>query len=274
MKKLLFLIFIITFIACSNIRVGTIIIRIEGSYTMLRLTEALAAEYMKANNSVSIYVRGGGTAVGIKSLAAGSVDICTASRTLKSDEVRQLAENYGTIGISYLIAKDALSIYLNPENPVKNIKLTDLKKIFICKIINWKEIGGNEAPINLIIRPPNSGTHFYFREHVLEGENYCSSALIKESLDGVIEEVSGSINAIGYGGIGSSELVAHVAIDGVIPSEENIINDKYPITRYLYFYTIKNPQGHVRDFIEWTISPEGQKVVKNSGFVPLWNIKY
>jgi phosphate transport system substrate-binding protein len=245
-------------------------IRIKGSDTMLYLTKNLAEEYMKHKKGVSIYVEGGGTAAGIKSFVKGEINICTASRSLKGEEVKELAEHFGSVGVSFIIAKDALTVFVNPVNKVKDLSLTDIKNIFTGRIENWKEVGGKDFPINVIIRNPNSGTYLYFKEHVLNGEDYTSNAAVKPTTESIIQEIAASENSIGYGGIGYQLALTNVKVNGIAPTEENVQNGSYPIARYLYFYTHNTPSGTVKDFIDWVIGRDGQKIIKRAGFIPLW----
>lgn len=247
-------------------------ISIKGSDSMLKLTENLAEEYMRLNPGISIYVYGGGTSEGVKALIRNEIDICTASRNLKPDEAKALADYYGSIGLIYLVAKDALSIYTNNTNPVKDLTVQELKDIFSCKILNWKEVGGRDQLILKVTRNPNSGTYLYFKEHILEGDEFCKEAIVKSTTNGVIDYIESNENAIGYGGMGYGNDVTHIKINGIQPSEKNAQNDTYPITRYLHFFTTQIPKGAVKDFIDWVLSPDGQRIVEQSGFIPLWEI--
>lgn len=258
--------------SCSVKPVEVAMISIKGSDSMLQLTENLAEEYMKLNPGVSIYVYGGGTTEGVRALIRDEIDICTASRNLKPDEAKALADYYGTVGLFYLVAKDALCIYINPDNPVKNLSTTQLQNIFECNITNWNDLGGNDQKIIPVIRNLNSGTHFYFKEHILEGDNYCAEAEVEATTRGVIEFIEENIGAIGYGSIGYKGDIYYAKIDDIEPSEKTVQNDTYPITRYLHFFTSKTPKGSVKEFIDWVLSPEGQKIVKQSGFIPLWEL--
>lgn len=264
---------IIILTGCSVGKSSISTIKIKGSDTMLPLTKMLAAEYMKENQNVSIYVEGGGTASGVDALIEGKVDIATASRSLRAEEAKKLANYYGSLGLYYLIAKDALSIYLHPDNPVKNFTINELKDIYTCKITNWQELGGNDEKIIIVTRPPNSGTYLYFKEHVLEGEDYCDAAVVEQTTEAVIDYIKNNENAIGYGGIGYSGIY-HASINGYAASEENARSDVYPITRYLHFFTSKTPRGVVKNFIDWVLTPEGQKIIKDAGFIPLWELPY
>lgn len=278
MKNLLFSLFLLSvniiFNSCSASTTSFAVIKIQGSDTMLRLTERLAEEYMTKNPGVSIYVEGGGTASGIRALINNQADICTASRTLQPEEAKLLADYYKSVGMFYLIAKDALTIYVNPSNSVNNLTLSDLKKIYTGKITNWKQLGGNNLDILPIIRNPNSGTHIYFKEHVLEGEDYFNSVESVATTSDMIEDVLSYTNAIGYGGIVYDTEAKAVKIDGIAPSEDNSRNDKYPITRYLHFFTTNTPRGEVKNFIDWSLSAEGQRIVKSQGFIPLFGVSY
>jgi phosphate transport system substrate-binding protein len=249
-------------------------ITIKGSDSMLPLTEKLAEEYMKQNPAISIYVYGGGSAEGIKALIRNEIDICTTSRNLEPQETKALAEYYGSVGLFYLIAKDALCLYINKSNPVKDYSIEQIKNIFECKVINWNELGWEDREIVPVIRNLNSGTHLYFKEHVLEGAEYCNSAIVKSTTNDVIEFIEQNNNAIGYGSIGYSGDFSYARINGIEPSEKNAQNDTYPITRYLHFFTTQIPKGSVKNFVDWVLSPEGQRIVKQAGYIPLWDLTY
>jgi phosphate transport system substrate-binding protein len=275
MRILISLFFLPLFlISCGVKPVEVAKIVIMGSDSMLELTENLAEVYMKNNPGISIYVYGGGTSKGVNALINGETDICTASRNLKPDEAKTLAEYYGTIGLFFLVAKDALSIYLNPKNKVKDLTPEQLKGIFSCDIKNWKELGGNDTTIIPVIRNPNSGTHYFFKEHILGGSEYCKDVVVESTTAKLIEYVEANENAIGYGGMGFKGDVTNLKINGIEPSEKNAQNDTYPLTRYLHFFTSSTPKGAVKDFIDWVLSPAGQAIIKNSGYIPLWEIPF
>ena len=239
---------------------------------MLLLTENLAKEYMKLNPGVSIYVYGGGTATGIRALINGEIDICTASRNLVPDEAKTLAEYYGSVGLFYLIAKDALSVYVNRYNPVKDLSMDELKNIFECEVTDWSKLGGKHQNIIPVIRNLNSGTYLFFKEHVMTGGEYCDEAVVEATTSEIIRFVEENENAIGYGSMGYNGNIAHAKINGIEPSEKNAQNDTYPLTRYLHFFTTQVPNGLVKKFIDWVLSPQGQNVIKQSGYIPLWEL--
>lgn len=276
MKRVLykyFIILLLIFNSCSYKPIETNEIRIVGSDTMLELTSKLAEQYMKENPGISIIVEGGGTAEGIKALIKNQTDICTASRNLKPEEAKLLADYYGSLGLVFLIAKDALSIYVNPKNTVNDLSITQLKEIYSGKVNNWTMLNGKDTLIVPVVRNPNSGTYLYFMEHVLEGSEYTPNSVTEPTTKEIVKFVEDNENAIGYGGMGYKGNVVHTSINGVEPSENNVRNDTYPIIRYLHFFTTKTPSGTIKNFIDWVLSPSGQSVVRKSGFIPLWENK-
>lgn len=245
---------------------------IKGSDTMLILTRLWAQEYMKLYNNTSIYTEGGGSASGITSLIEGNIDICAASRPMKAFEVRQLAEKHSRLGISFLVGKDALSIYLNPENPVNNLTFKQLQDIFTGKITNWSDIGGPDKKIDVFSRSPNSGTFLYVKDHILDGKDFLDNAQIFNTTNAIIKAIEQNKFAIGYGGIAYGENIKHVFINNIAPTVANVKNNTYPLSRYLYFYTIDSPKGEIKEFIDWVLSQPGQTIVAKSGYIPLWNM--
>lgn len=259
-------------VACvGRYSAGPTRIRIVGSDTMHILTSRWSEEYMRGRPTVSVYSESRGTELGIRAMTNGEAEICSASRPLRPQEARLLAQRYGKLGMGFLVAKDALSIYLHPDNPVKDLTLDQLRRIYLGEITNWSAVGGYNESIRVLIRPPNSGTHQYFREHVMGGAQYSEFAQIIPTTNGMVKTVSENREAIGYGGIAYGPKKIHCRIEGVEPSEENVRNDTYPIIRYLYLYTVDTPQGEAKSFIDWVLK-EGQKTVRDVGYVPLWEI--
>ncbi len=268
-RTILFILFF--FLGCARIRnPKPAILRIKGSDTMLQLTRLWAEMYMKEHPGISVYTQGGGTGTGAYALATGQVDLCAASRPLRPKEISLIAENYNTVGIAIRVAKDALSVYLNPENPVAELTKTELSGIFTGKINNWMHVGGKDETIIIYNRMPNSGTFLYFKEHVLEGKSYNPDAITLSTTAQVVEKVAENVNSIGYGGMVYTSGIKLCKINGVQPSLQNIMNESYPIVRYLYLYTVNTPRGHAKDFIDWILTKERQKIIQQSGFFPLW----
>lgn len=276
MKKIIVILIInLLLTQCSLFKdnnIGTIIIR--GSDTMLMLNLKLAETYMEKNPGISIYVFGGGSKTGINALMNRTIDIAASSRPFEAEEIKELVEKFGTLGIEYRIAKDGLSIYVNPENSIKNFTIQQIKDIFLGNITNWKELGGDDHPIDVIIRPPTSGTYGYFKKFILENQEFTSNSKTISKTEDIVQYIQKNKYAISYGGVGYGHKNLHANINGIEPSEKNVINETYPITRYLYYYTNENPPSHVREFIKWILSEEGQKIVEEAGYYPIWNIRY
>lgn len=255
----------------ANKESSAALIRIKGSDTMIILVKAFAEAYMTTHPEETIRVEGGGSATGFEALIRGEIDIAMASRLITPLEASRMAQTYKNIGVSYLVAKDALSIYLNPANKIKTLTMGDLSLIFSGRINNWLVFADTLIDIIPVIRPITSGTHLYFQSHVLSGAPYAAHALELETTAAVTHFVYTHFNAIGYGGFAYGDSVYHAPVNGIMPSEANVRNDTYPLARYLYFYTITTPPQNVSKFIDWVISPAGQTIVRQIGYIPLWD---
>ena len=246
------------------------VLKIKGSDSMLLLTQRCAAEYMKSHPGISMYVEGGGSKTGIDALINGTIDICAASRPLLPSEVQQLAERYHSLGIATLCAKDALGIVVHPSNPVDNLSIGEVKNIFTGKITRWSDVGGTLSPITSYSREPNSGTYLFLQEHILLDEPYSAGCEYVGGARALIDAVAADSSAIGYSTFVYAQKVKLLSIGHVAPTIENVRNGTYPISRYLYFYTVDPPAGLIKSFIEWTIGPEGQRVIQANGYIPLY----
>ncbi len=249
------------------------VIRIVGSDTMQPLVRRWAEAYMKEFPDVSIYTEGGGSRRGIEALIEGETDLAAGSRAMQPDEVKRLLDNRGFLGLSILTAKDALSVYLHPANTVRNLTQEQLREMFSGGIRNWRDVGGQDGIIYTIGRQPNSGTYFFLQQHVLRGQPYDKVALTAPHTRAVVESVTVNPNAIGYGGIAYGPELFHCPIDGVEPSPENVRNGTYPLARYLYLFAAGPLEGRIKDFVDWILSDEGQCVVREVGYIPLWDVE-
>lgn len=272
MKNFLqFLITLVLFLSgCSSVPVKIAEIKIKGSDTMLKVMRELAREFSEINPGVSIFIEGGGTSLGVKSLSDKIIDICTASRSLLPEETKILAEKYGSIGISTYIARDAICILVNKSNPISNLTLVRLKEIFTGRITNWKEIGGNDTPIEPVRRNDNSGTAAHFKTRVLEEDDFGKYVSAKPSVENLIEEIEENKNAIGFSGLVHSTTSKILSVDGIYPTKESIKSGSYPLGRYLHLYTISTPTGVVKEFIDWILNSTSQRIIEQNGFVPLF----
>jgi phosphate transport system substrate-binding protein len=249
-------------------------ITIIGSDTMVILAQRWAEIYMKKNPTVNIQVTGGGSGVGLAALINGTTDIANSSRPIKPTEVQKLKDRYNTLGVEIPCAKDGITIFLNESNKVKELTLKQLSDIYTGKITNWKSVGGEDAPIKLYGRENSSGTYTFFKEEVVKAD-YAASCQTLPGTAAVVNAVKKDKNGIGYGGAAYAAGVIHCAVKkddkskAIIPSPESIAKNEYPITRYLYLYMRNRPTGEIKKYIDWILSPDGQKIITEVGYFPV-----
>jgi phosphate transport system substrate-binding protein len=258
-------------------------IQVKGSDTMVNLAQAWAEEFMEKNPGKFVAVTGGGSGTGLSSLISGTCDIAMSSRNIKEKEI-SLAKQKGINPAEKIVALDGLAVVVNPANPVGKLTIQQLADIFTGKISNWKELGGKDQRIVILSREVNSGTHVYFKEHVLRGsdpnskEEFAPAALLLSSSQAIADEVAGNSAAIGYYGMGyisAKQKPVAVARDSksefVEPAIDNVVKGKYPISRPLFLYTNGSPQGLVKSFEDFALCKEGQEIVLITDFVPVSN---
>lgn len=250
-------------------------ITIKGSDTVLPLAQQEAEKYMQKNAGAAITVVGGGTGVGVSALQEGTTDIAMASRELKTEEKLKL-QGAKKESKETLIAYDALSVVVNPSNPVKQLTREQLEGIFTGKIKNWKEVGGADEQIVPYSRETSSGTYEFFKEHVLDKKNYAPGILMMPATGSIVQSVSQTKGAIGYIGLAyETKGVKSLAVSYdsgktfVAPSVEAAKNKSYPISRPLFFFYDAAVESKVKTFIDYVTSAEGQQIVQQTGYVPL-----
>lgn len=259
-----------------------------GSDTMVNLAQAWAEEYAVVKPDVSVEVSGGGSGTGIAALINGTVDIANCSRKMEVMELENARENTGKEPVEFLVGYDALAIFIHKDNPLEEISMQQLAEIYGEKgqITRWSQLGvkmPNGAPdeIILVSRQSNSGTYHYFREAVLgKKRDFRLGSIDMHGSKDVVELVSRTPSAIGYSGMGYATSrvkmikVSHrIGEPAYAPTIENTQQGLYPISRPLFMYTLGQPIGHIREFIDWILSDEGQKIVAMTGYVPLTSIE-
>jgi phosphate transport system substrate-binding protein len=280
-KKGLTLLLAVLFFQNAYAASGKNSIQVKGSDTMVNLGQAWAEKYMESNPTEFVAVTGGGSGTGLSSLISGTCDIAMSSRNIKDKEVC-LAKQKGVNPYEIKVALDGLAVVVNPKNPVSKLTIGQLAQIFTGKITNWKEVGGEDKKIVILSREVNSGTHVYFKEHVLRGndpnskEEFAAGALMLPSSQAIADEVANNTSAIGYYGMGyisAKQKAIFVAENEKSeyeqPTIENVVNGKYPISRPLFLYTNGEPQGLVKKFVDFDLSKEGQEIVLKTDFVPI-----
>ena len=258
--------------------------KIIGSNTVTPLSSVWAEDFMKQNQQVSIAVSGPGSGAGIAALIDGTTDICQSSRLITSKEIDQ-AKAKGVNPYEIQVASDALSVVVHPSNPVSELTLAQLSAIYTNKITNWKEVGGIDAPIVVLSRDTNSGTHVFFKEHVVQMAGlstadktleYGLHVLFLPSTEEGVTQVANNPKGIFYAGLGYvNDSVKTIAIKktandiAVKPSVATSLDGTYPISRPLVYYTNGVPTGVIKAYIDYCLSAAGQQEVLNAGFVPL-----
>jgi len=255
----------------------------KGSDTMVNLAQAWAEEYKKAAPDVDVEVSGGGSGVGIAALEKGTIDIANASRNMKSEEIEAAKKNTGKTPKEFIVGFDALAIYVHKDNPLNEITLDQIAQIYMegGSITKWSDLGitipgasGDE--IVRVSRQSSSGTYEFLREHVLKQKDFKLGSRDMNGSKEVVELVSSTPTAIGYSGMGyATPAVKMLKVKKTAgepayePNVANTLAKTYPIARSLQVYTLGEPQGAVKKYIEWMMSDAGQKVVETSGYVPL-----
>lgn len=251
---------------------------IKGSDTMVHLVSNWAEAYMKAHTESDISVTGGGSGTGIAALLNGTTDICMASRKIKQKELDKANENK-IQPKEFIVARDGIAVVVNPENPVSELTIEQIGKIYTGEYTNWKQVGGPDQPILILSRESSSGTYVFFQEHVLGKKDYTEEARLMPSTSAIIQSVTQDKWAIGYVGLGYAiEAKGKVKTlnvketetsPTVTPSVETVQKGDYPISRPLHLYTNGEPTGECKSFVDFCFSEEGQKIVLDNGYVPI-----
>ena len=273
MKKTLF---ILALAAATSVSALAGNITVKGSDTLVILAQKWAEVYMGQHADVKIQVSGGGSGIGFAALQNQTTDLCDASRKIKAAEIQKCIVAFNARPTEYKVALDGLSVYVNPENSLKELTLDQVGAIFTGKIKNWKEVGGPDAPITVYSRENSSGTYEFFKEHVLKGHDFAASAQTMPGTAAIVQAVMKDKNGIGYGGAaygGGSKLLAIKKTDAspaIAPTEETVMNGTDPMWRHLFVYVDPaKDKGEIAAYLSWIRSDDGQKYVKDIGYYPL-----
>lgn len=248
----------------------------KGSDTLVILAQKWAEVYMQQQPDTEIQVTGGGSGTGFAALQNKTTDLANASRPIKPKEVAACVKAFSKRPTEYKVCLDGLSVYVNEDNPVKELTIDQLDSIFTGKVKNWKEVGGKDEPITVYSRENSSGTYEFFKKHVLKKKDFAASAQTMPGTAAVLQAVAKDKLGIGYGGAAYGEGAKALAVKkdadsaAVEPSVETIADQSYPIWRYLYIYV--NPaldKGEIAAYLEWIRSDAGQTIVANVGYFPL-----
>jgi phosphate transport system substrate-binding protein len=269
---------------CGKKASNSVTINQKGSDTLVQVAQAWSEAYKKVNPGVQVNVAGGGSGTGIAALINGTIEICNSSREMKASEKEEIKKKFGKDAVETVVGYDALAVYTNPANPLKEITMDELHGIYTegGAIDNWEQIIPEfKGGITRASRQNSSGTYEYFREAVCgkkaDGKTYNEFKQGASELTGsseVVEFVAKTPTAIGYSGMGyKNNKVNWLAVakkkgdKAILPGHDQAKDGSYPIARKLYLYTIGEPTGEIRKYIDWIVSKDGQAIVEKEGFV-------
>jgi len=254
-----------------------------GSDTMLNLAAAWAEAYDRVDPSVSVEVSGGGSGQGAAALINGSCDVANCSRKLEEREAGEIRSRRSREPKEHIVGYDALSIFVHRSNPLEEISVEDLGEMYRDggTITRWSQIGvtipgAKGDAIILVNRQNSSGTYHYFKEAVVGKKNeFRLSALHMNGSKDAVELIANTPNSIGYSGMGyATPEVRQVRVSrkrgerGIAPCAVSALDGSYPIARPMFMYTAGEPEGALRAYLEWILSPKGQEIVESTGYVP------
>ena len=240
---------------------------VKGSTTVLPISQACAEIFMDQNIDINISVQGGGSGVGFSSIIDGTCDIGNASRPIKEKEL-VTAKEKGVTPVGNVVARDAIAVVVNQTNSVNELTLEQIKAIYTGEFSNWSQVNGSEQEIVIISRDSASGTFEAFNELALDKEKVRPDALLQASNAAVATSVANTPGAIGYVGLGYvTSRIKAIEVNKVMPSKETVNSDTYPLARPLFMYTNGEPTGAVKEFIDFVMSEEGQKLVEENGYI-------
>jgi len=251
---------------------------IKGSDTMVHLASRWAEQFMDMHPDMDVSVTGGGSGTGIAALLNGTTDICAASRKMKEKEYK-LAEQKKIEPKEFVVARDGIAVVINPANPINELTIQQIGKIYTGAYTNWSQVGGPNEDIIVLSRESSSGTYVFFQEHVLGKKDYTVQARLMPATSAIIQTVAADKWSIGYVGLGyaldAGDKVKILAVkadeksDAVIPSEATVKDGSYSIARPLHLYTKGDPEGITKEFLDFCLSTEGQKIVRETGYVAI-----
>jgi phosphate transport system substrate-binding protein len=243
---------------------------VDGSTTVGPIAKAFAEYYMGKHPQVNITVSESGSGNGAKSLINAACDVATMSRPMKGSETKA-AQDAGVLPIEHIVAMDGIAVVVHPSNPVQTLTIEQIRDIYTGKIVNWNQLGGPDQKIVVISRDTNSGTYECFEGLVMNKEKMVGSTEYVGSNGAIRQRVMSTPAAVGYVGLAFLEGVKAVKVNGIDATPETILAKVYPIARPLYMYTNGRPKegSALYGFVDLANTPEGKKIVQDTGFVAL-----
>ena len=244
---------------------------IKGSDTLgAKLVPQLAEQFKAQHPGTTFDIAAEGSTTGIAAIIDGTAQIGMSSRRAKSSEVGA-AQAKGVNMKPTIVAYDGIAVIVNAGNPVKSLSKKQVEQIFTGEITDWSAVGGSGGKISVYTRNTSSGTYAEFKELAMKKRDYAQDSQKLAGNEQIAQEVGKNPNGVGYIGLAYTKAsgIKVVPIDGASPSKESVLAKSYPYARPTFFYTNGEPAGVVKEFIDFTIGPEGQKIVEQVGFVPI-----
>lgn len=246
---------------------------IKGSDTMVALCQRWASAFRDANPGVRVQVTGGGSGTGLSALLEGSTDIAMSSRPIAPIELERLKQRTGVDPLVVEVARDGVTFFVNPANPVRALSVAQLAGLFSGDVTRWSQLGGDDRRVILYTRETTSGTSEFVRERLLGGLDFAPIAQPLPGTGAVVNAVSRERFGVGFGGAAFSRGVVPLRVrvddDEVSPTPEAVKSGRYPFSRSLTFVLARPAEGDAKRFLEWVASDAGQALVVAAGFFPL-----
>jgi phosphate transport system substrate-binding protein len=269
MKNLLVLI-LVTALSLNSAHADTKIV-IKGSDTLgAKLVPQLAEAYKSSHPGVSFDIAAEGSTTGIAAIIDGTADIGMASRRAFDTEVSAASANGRSLKPT-IVAYDGIAVIVNSSNGVSALTKKQIEGIFTGAITDWSAVGGKPGPISIYTRNTSSGTYSDFKKMAMSALDYAGTAQKMAGNEEIASEVGKNPNGVGYVGMAylTASGVKPVAVNGVKPSIATVQSHSYPLSRSTFYYTNGEASGEAKAFLDFTISPAGQKIVEQVGFAPL-----
>jgi phosphate transport system substrate-binding protein len=244
---------------------------IKGSDTLgAKLVPMLAEEYKSKHPGIAFEIAAEGSTTGIAAITDGTAQIGMSSRRARPTEM-SAAQAKGVSMKPIIVAYDGIGVIVNAGSPLATLTKRQVEQIFAGDITDWSQVGGSPGPISIYTRNTSSGTYQDFKDLAMKKRDYASSSQKMAGNEQIAAEVAKNPNGIGYVGLAylHDPGIKTISIEGAVPTEESVLAKKYPYARPTFYYTNGEPTGEAAKFVEFTLSDEGQRVVRKVGFVPV-----
>ena len=283
MKRIAFLSLITAsavFTSCSGGNKDKKSLKVSGSNTMAQVGQSWAQAFVE-KTGIKVSVAGGGSGIGINALIDGDIDICTSSRSMKDEEKAKIKAKFGKDAVEHVVGFDALAVFVNKDNPATQISVEQLKEIYIDggSITTWEQLnpGGLTGKIEVLGRESTSGTYEFIHDMVLKKAKFRTTVAAQSSSQAIIDNLANVKASIAYDGMAFNDpskvkwlaVSAKTGEPAVLPNADDARNSKYPLARKLFLYTVGEPEGEVKEFIDFAKSAEGQQLLAKTGYVAL-----